>query len=109
MTPEQIIAFAPVFNSEKNIESVMTEVRMYVKDHSTCRDADQKPVDGSIVNPVPDSICISAFNIANKTDAADIPPQSTALILHEYGELIGLTEAQAVMLQTLVLEELRGL
>ena len=107
LPPEQEKAFAPIFTSSKSIEDVIASTRLYVSDEHSCWDSAHQAVDGSTVTPEPDSICISAYNIANKTDASDIPPQAVALMLHEYSELVGLSETQAVQAQLSALQELR--
>jgi hypothetical protein len=106
--PEQALAFAPIFNAGQKIETVISEAQLHVAERHSCWDENHQPVDGSTITPVPDAICISAFNISRKADVSDIPPQSAALMLHEYSELIGLDEEQAVQAQTKALEELRG-
>lgn len=106
-TQEQAL-FAPIFTSPERVIEVLRNVRVHVADHRPCRDAQSQPVDGSTLSQEPNSICISAFNIARKTELDDIPPQSAALMVHEYGELLGLSEDQAVQVQGAALQELRA-
>lgn len=107
LSSEQIDAFAPVFNSEQNVEDVIHSTRLHINEKYSCWDENRRPVDGSTITPTPNSICISARNIANKADISDITPQSVALMLHEYSELVGLSEEQAVKAQSTALSELR--
>lgn len=100
-------AFAPIFLSQRSIEDVIENTRLLIPDEHSCRDAGHRPVDGSVVTPEPNAICISAYNIAHKTAPEDIPPQAVALLLHEYSELVGLDEQQAVRAQAAALEEFR--
>ncbi|MFZ3231501.1 MAG: hypothetical protein WA160_14940 [Pseudobdellovibrio sp.] len=108
LSEKQYQIFLPIFNSSKNIETIINTVRVLVPDEHSCWDAQKNPVDGSTITNDPNSICISAYNIATKVDVSDIPAQASALMLHEYGELAGLNEVQAVQAQTEVLNELRG-
>ena len=103
----QRAAFAPLFSSNLTIERVISSAHLHVNEHHACWDENHQPVDGSTITPHPDSICISAYNIARKTDVSDIAPQSAALMLHEYGELTGLNEDQAVAIQKAALKDLR--
>lgn len=106
---EQMAAFAPVFSAKQKVEDTIENAQLHVSDRHACKDKNDKPVDGSTITPTPNSICISAYNIAHKVDISDITPQSAALMLHEYGELVGLSEDQAVKIQSAALSELRGM
>lgn len=107
LSPEQQVAFAPIFEAAQEIEAMARNRRMQVDDHSPCWDSNHRPVDGSTLSRLPNSICISAFTIAQKSEVNDIAPQSAALMLHEYGELVGLTETEAVGAQIEALKDLR--
>ncbi|MGZ3772065.1 MAG: hypothetical protein ACXVCY_08185 [Pseudobdellovibrionaceae bacterium] len=106
---QQVRIFAPIFQSNINIEEIMNNVQVHVEERKSCHDYAHRSVDGSTLSEHPNSICISAYNIAAKADSSDIPPQSAALILHEYSELVGLSEEQAIRAQQVVLDELRQL
>lgn len=107
LSAEQMDAFEPIFNSQKNVEDTMRTARLHIKERHACWDENSQPVDGSTIAPTPNSICISARNIATKADISDITPQSAALMLHEFSELVGLSEDQAVKAQAAALAELR--
>ena len=102
-------AFAPVFENPLRIEDAVRGTRLHIAEERSCWDSQHKPVDGSTFSKEANSICISAYNIAKKADLSDIHPQSVALMIHEYSELIGLSEEQAVKAQAKALEELRAL
>ena len=88
------------------------QVPLHIKDDSPCFDAAGNIVDGSvagIAQPERDfgfgprrhgRVCISALNIARKVHASELRAQAAALLIHEYAELTGSNEDQAVMLQT---------
>lgn len=107
LSPADMNAFEPVFNADLNVEDTIRSARLHINEKHSCWDENHQAVDGSTITPTPYSICISAHNIANKADISDITPQSAALMLHEYSELVGLSEDQAVKLQTAALVELR--
>jgi signal-transduction protein with cAMP-binding, CBS, and nucleotidyltransferase domain len=107
LSRDQMRAFAPVFNSQHKIEEVMDVVNLHVETNSPCFDAQLKPVDGSIYTNKLNSVCVSAFNITNKADATDVLPQANALVLHEYCEVMQLTEDEAVRVQTEALKDFR--
>lgn len=107
LSSEEMDAFEPVFNSERNVENTIRTARLHINEKHSCWDENRQPVDGSTITTTPNSICISARNIANKADVSDITPQSAALMLHEYSELVGLSEDQAVKAQSAALSELR--
>lgn len=105
---EQMQAFAPVFNANRDVETTIDSTDIRVAHRHSCWNADHQPVDGSTITEDPNSICISAFAIAQKADVSDITPQSAALMLHEFSELVGLSESQAVRAQSAALSDLRG-
>ncbi len=87
----------------------LREANLEVSEQSPCFDLSANGFDGSfLVSEHERVICISAYTISKKTGIEDIHPQAGALILHEIGEMHGLTEAQAVELQTHVLKDLRN-
>lgn len=101
--------FRPVFEAPRDIIETIHKVRVHVEDDHSCWDAQKRPVDGSIFSKKDNSICISAFNLAQKAHVEDIPHQSAALMLHEYSELVGLSEEEAVQVQVEALSDLREL
>lgn len=107
LSSEQMDVFEPVLNSARNFEDTIRTARLHINEKHSCWDENRQPVDGSTITPTPNSICISAHSIANKADISDITPQSVALMLHEYSELVGLSEDQAVKVQSATLSELR--
>ncbi|MGZ3815135.1 MAG: hypothetical protein ACXWRZ_00595 [Bdellovibrio sp.] len=109
LSKQQMSVFAPIFESTLSIEDAIKKIRVHVEKQKSCFDYYNRSVDGSTLSDLPNSICISAYNISAKADSSDIPPQSLALMLHEYSELIGLNEEQAVRAQKVVLKELRQL
>ncbi len=101
-------AFVPLFEADNKIENAVRSTRLHIADEHACWDSQHRPVDGSTVTKDSNSICISAYNIAKKADLSDIHPQSAALMIHEYSELVGLSEEQAIKVQARALEDLRS-
>lgn len=101
-------AFAALFELQPGVAQRVSVLGMKVEDDDPCFDFSHQEVDGSTIRPGSDRICISALRIAKKVDKSEIKAQSMALMIHEYGEILGLTEEQATHLQQTVLKELRG-
>ena len=96
-----------IFEPNKmNIHEAVNRFSVYIDDDHPCYTSDRQPVDGSIYSKKPNSICISSATIARKVHFNQVSKQSTALMLHEYSEVVGLTEAEAVTLQKKALEEI---
>jgi hypothetical protein len=102
-------AFAKLFAQPQSVFAVIEQVWPSVRDSRPCYDSAQNPVDGSVANFHEGTFCISAYSIAQKVHRKEIPAQSAALLMHEYSELVGLTESEAVSLQSHVLEDFKGL
>lgn len=110
MPAPQRQAFEPLFTAPEDAEMTLTHSHIDIQDDSSCFDPQMRAVDGSFkIQNSQKSICISAWTISQKSEASDIKPQSQALILHEVGETLGLTETQANQLQQESLIELRTL
>lgn len=94
-------------DNEDNLHEVMEEITLDVQINKSCFDQNGKAYDGSTFNQKRHSICISAQSIAAKCDKFEVPLQSTALVLHEYSELVGLSDDDAITLQKQVIAELK--
>ena len=103
-------AFKPIteklFDGKKTILNIIDRIEPDVEDERPCYDGQRKPVDGSIYSHKKNTICISAFNLSKKVHRSQLEDQSTALMIHEYSELVGLSEDEAVLLQKKTLEDL---
>lgn len=106
MTAEESVLFAPVFNTHFNITHALRDTRVHIDRSGPCY-VGRTPVDGSAKLHDEREICISAYNIAVKVRADEIPAQSAGLLLHEYSEVTGTTDEQAVALQTYLLKDLK--
>lgn len=107
LSPVENDLYAKLFSSNsQDLNSVMKKYSVYVDDKSPCYSSDRTPVDGSIYSSVPNSVCISAVAFAEKVDYPQVTKQSIALMLHEYGEVSGLSEDDAVTLQKSALVDL---
>ena len=102
---DQAKAFGKVFTAPKSIHEAFKKVKMDVPDEQSCFDYDNQPVDGSIFHENKRQVCISAKNIADKVRIDEVKAQSGALIIHEYSEIVGLNEEEAVELQKISLED----
>ena len=104
---EDKILFAKIFSGPQNILEILHIVTPDIEEHKPCFDFDRQPVDASIATLKKNTFCLSAFNIRRKVIESEIPAQTMALAIHEYSEVIGLNEEEAVALQTRVLIELK--
>ena len=93
-------------HDEDNLHNVMEEISLDIPLDRLCFDQFGTAFDGSTYNQSKHSICISAFSIAKKCNQTEIPIQATALIMHEYSEVVGLSDEDAIVLQNQVITEL---
>lgn len=105
MPVDQRRGFAAVFDSPISIDQVLNAVPTQILEHNSCRNFRNEKVDGSTVTADGKNICISAFRISRKVDRLDIDAQATALLMHEYSELVGLDENQAIQVQMATLRD----
>ena len=108
MDSESLRMYSVLFaDNDDNLHEAMEEIALDIKLDEPCFDRDGVEHDGSTLNQKRHSICISAFSIAKKCDKEEVPLQSTALIFHEYSEVVGLSDIDAIKLQKQVLDELK--
>ena len=105
----EIAALQKIFSSEKNIFKTLKETKIIVEEEKSCFGKDGEPTDGSFFNSKKKAICISAKNIAEKVHHTELKPQALALMAHEYAEVMGLSEDEAVQVQKIVLDDLKQL
>lgn len=94
-----------LFAGKVDIQKIIKRNFPEIEEHEPCFDFLNQPVDGSISNELEPIVCISAFNLAKKVNLKEMAVQSLALMVHEYAELAGLGEEDAVLLQKQVLLE----
>lgn len=92
----------------KTVERRLAAVRMQIRSSEACHDSFGHEVDGSIYVPQEHSFCISALGIANKVTMDQVAVQSAALILHEFSELQGFSDEEAIELQKMALQKMNG-
>jgi hypothetical protein len=96
-----------LFDREINIHEIIKRNFPEVEDSRPCFDLDRNPVDGSFKSNGESEICISAYNLAKKVNIKEMEAQSIALMAHEYVELAGLSDDDAVTFQKKVLKDLK--
>lgn len=101
--------FTKLFNPQNHIIKAMDKVKMDIQDDRSCFDRFNRPVDGSIFNKNKQQVCISAANIAEKVHHSEVSAQSAALVVHEYTEILGFEEDDAVKAQLITLNDLKAL
>ncbi len=93
-------------DNENNLHGVMEEIKLDIQLDQPCFDILGNVFDGSTFNQKKHSICISAFTIAQKCIKNEIPTLASALVMHEFSEVVGLSDEEAIALQKQVLSEL---
>ncbi len=94
-------------DNDNNLHEVMEEISLNIPLDKPCFDSAGTSFDGSTFNQKGYAVCISAFSIAAKCDKNEVPLQATALVFHEFSEVAGLTDEDAITLQKQVLDELK--
>lgn len=107
MTLKDKHLYSKLFEGQNNIMNAVRTVRPKVEDDHPCFDYASRPVDASVVSRKPNTFCVSAFMLGQKVVHTEIPIQSTALMIHEYTEIVGVSEEEAVIFQTKALEDLK--
>ncbi len=95
-------------DNEMNLHEVMEEIKLDIPIDQACFDQKGREYDGSTFNTKTNTVCISAFTIAKKVDMFEVPVQATALVLHEFSEVAGLSDEDAISLQLEVIDELKN-
>lgn len=95
------------FNDDLNLHKIMNLIKIHSPIDLPCTDSYGNTYDGSTFDAEDDSVCISAFNFAQKVDMTEVPIQAAALVMHEFSEVAGLSDEDAITIQKDVLEELR--
>lgn len=108
-SPEILSVYRKLFSNDENLRLVLKTVRPQIREHGPCYDYDQNPVDASVVSSQPDRFCISSFALSRKVLPEFIAAQAAALMAHEYTEIAGLGEFEAVLIQKQVLQDLQRL
>jgi hypothetical protein len=109
LDPNEHGLFAKVFEGRTNIITALDLVKPDVEDSKPCYDYEQQPVDASIATDSKNKFCVSSYSLRQKVIRSEIPRQSTALMIHEYSEIVGTSEEDAVAIQKVVLEDLKSL
>lgn len=108
MDDESLRLYSVLFaDNENNLHEAMEEISLDIQLKKPCYDSFGTAFDGSTYHQKGRSICISAFTIAEKCDKSEVPTQATALVLHEFSEVVGLSDEDAIILQNQVISDLQ--
>ena len=99
-------ALGPLLRRKTLIVMAMKRVRIAIETQDACYDRKHVPFDGSTLGSQPNSICMSALSLSRRVEADMMPVEATALLLHEYSEVIGLSDQQAILAQTVIYRDL---
>lgn len=86
------------------IESAVPNILM----SRPCLDGRSRKYDGSARPHAETPLCISAWRISHKLKQSEVTNQAIALLLHEYSELSGFSDREAIELQTYALRDLNA-
>ncbi|MDG0817219.1 hypothetical protein [Bdellovibrio svalbardensis] len=104
---EILPVYKKLFSGPRDLDTVLQNVRPHVRESGPCYDYNMQPVDASVAGSLPNRFCVSAFALSRKVQADQIPVQAAALMAHEYTEIMGLDEDEAVMIQKQALQDLQ--
>jgi hypothetical protein len=100
--------FAPIFEGQGDVRATLAPVKLNVPGDRSCFSSDGQEFDGSNQGTASAiSVCISAQRIAPKVDQTTLLPQASALLVHEFSEILGATDEQAYALQRAALKQLQ--
>lgn len=106
LAPPDVPLYSKIFEGSQNIFAALKTIKPDIEEHRPCFTRYGQIADASIAGFDHDSFCVSAYTIRYKVIHHEIPVQSAALMVHEYSEIVGVTEDEAVMLQEQVLNEM---
>lgn len=107
LSPEESALFAPLFKTGQGVVATARQTGLDIEQTTPCYDSSATPVDGSIFSDDHGEICVSALSISKRVERADVPAQSAALLAHEFTEVLGFGEDDAVRVQAKVLADFR--
>ena len=108
LSAEDAALFGPLLQAGKGMVAVARETGVDIEQKSSCFDSAATPVDGSIISDHRGEVCVSALSISKRVERRDVPAQSAALLAHEFTEVLGFGEDEAVRVQSKVLADFRG-
>lgn len=94
--------FEPLFQQPRDVIGISARTSLDFEDDHPCFDSAAAPADASTISDHANSICVSSFTIAKKVDPRNLGAESAAILVHEFSELAGFGEEEAVKLQTQV-------
>jgi hypothetical protein len=94
--------FGSLFRLERNVIDLAASTSLLFNSDAPCMDLSESPVDASTVSLRANSICVSSFSISHRVDPKILGAESAAILAHEFSELAGFDESQAVRLQAAV-------
>jgi len=84
----------------------MKRVNIAIETDDACYDRKHLPFDERTMGAQPNTICMSALSLSRRVEVDMMPVETTALLLHEYSEVVGLSDPQAVLAQTMIYRDM---
>jgi hypothetical protein len=97
--------FALLFQQPRDVLVISFNERLEIESQRPCVDANALPVDADVRGDFADRVCVSSFALSKKLEKNRLPAESAALLVHEFSELAGFEEDDAVRIQNLVLKD----
>lgn len=91
--------YKKLFLGPQKVQDQLKALQLEVRMDKPCFTSANREVDASIYGAKPNTICLSAFRIAPKTDMAIAKREIHALLIHEISHFMGTTEDEAIELQ----------
>jgi hypothetical protein len=108
LSPEEKGQFELLFRQPRDVLAISATKRLEIESGRPCLDANSQPVDADIRGDMVDRVCVSSFSLARKVEKRRLHSESAALLAHEFSELAGFEEDDAVRLQALVLKDFQA-
>lgn len=106
MSNQRAAVFRVLFEGRQNLREKLKDVTIFVDEEAPCFDHRGEAYDGTYVKSEKSSMCLSAHRIARKVVPHELIPQAAALMVHEFSEIMGLDDADAISIQAQALEDL---
>ena len=108
LSPREQESLRILFNAPQPILEIVLKTRIGLVTASPCFDEMGGMFDASTLGWSGGSICVSTTNLALKVSASEMHAQTAALLLHEFSEVAGLSDEQAIKVQATNLNVLRS-
>lgn len=93
--------------TKSHVRTIAAQNPPQVLTQKPCLDGEQTEFDATNDISRPAVVCVSALRISKRLERDEIEAQSVALLIHEYSELVGFDDQDAIQIQRAVLSDFR--